>query len=378
MPVRARSSVVLPWSMWPAVPTTTVMRAVAERPPDRRRQVPVGPGSTVRRSKTTRRRSIRPMTAGSPAPQRRRASVGRSAWHRQPDRWQRLARAATPRRRSTRVPRPRRGARAKPRRAALRVRRRAPEPSAESRCIRHTGIVRRGDDPPGRARASRPRAASDHLVRTHRPSQRIAPHAPDQVRPADDESGLRSTDELVAAERDDVGARGQPFARHRLVRQAERARCRASAPEPRSSITIAPCSWASSATAAGSGVLDESRHREVRGMDPQHDRARRHGERRLRSPRRGSGSWSRPRSAALPPVRTISGIRTPPPISTSSPRDTTTPPRARPSRPRRRRPPRCCSSTIASSAPVKATRWSSGARNRGPRRPVSRSSSSMR
>ena len=44
-----------------------------------------------------------------------------------------------------------------------------------------------------------------------------------------------------------------------------------------------------------------------------------------------------------PARRTISGIRTPPPISTSSPRETATPPRARRARRRGRAPPRCCS-----------------------------------
>ena len=69
----------------------------------------------------------------------------------------------------------------------------------------------------------------------------------------------------------------------------------------------------------------------------------------------------------------MSGIRTPPPISTSSPRETATP---------RPRPARATANptaaallfvTSASSAPVSAIRCSSASRKRGPRRPLPRS-----
>ena len=67
------------------------------------------------------------------------------------------------------------------------------------------------------------------------------------------------------------------------------------------------------------GRLDEPRLREVRGVDAEHDGRPAVGERRLEVRRRASGSWC-PTSISRAPVRrTISGIRTPPPISTSSP-----------------------------------------------------------
>ena len=70
-------------------------------------------------------------------------------------------------------------------------------------------------------------------------------------------------------------------------------------------------------------------------------------------------------------------MRTPPPISTSSPRDTTTPPR--PASPTARAMAAALLLvTNASSPPVSATRWSSATRARGPRRPVERSSSRSR
>ena len=73
------------------------------------------------------------------------------------------------------------------------------------------------------------------------------------------------------------------------------------------------------------GRLDEPGLREVRRVDAQHDRrpARRRAAPRSRP--RASGSSSRPRSSRAPARRMISGMRTPPPISTSSPRETTTP-----------------------------------------------------
>ena len=158
-----------------------------------------------------------------PAPGAPRAAASAiAAAERQPDRRQGLAGQRPAADGRAQRPRPRRR-RAEPRRERL-------GPRAEL-------LGRRGDHPPdrdvassrdrpgtGRASPRRPAIVtlSGRMARASG-SRRIRA---DEVRPADDESGLRPADELVAAERDDVGARGQPLAGHRLVRQAVRAPCR--------------------------------------------------------------------------------------------------------------------------------------------------------
>ena len=226
-----------------------------------------------------------------------------------------------------------------------------------------------GDHPPDRDLADgqtgpvqperRGERGERRLVGSGRSSQRVLAQPGDEVGPTDDQAGLRTADELVAAERDDVGAGRQSLARRRLVGETERPR---SAAVPRSR---------------------GRRRRSPRDDEPARpapsDRAPR------RSPPAGSSRGGRGGPAArrrravraksatrvrfvvptstrrAPARRTISGIRTPPPISTSSPRDTTT------------RPPRPASPTAsasaaalllatrASSAPVSAMRCSSAA-----------------
>ncbi len=58
------------------------------------------------------------------------------------------------------------------------------------------------------------------LVDAQRALERILLEPANQVRAADDDAGLRSAEQLVAAERDEVGARGDRRAHGRLVRQA--------------------------------------------------------------------------------------------------------------------------------------------------------------
>ena len=75
IPVSARSSVVLPWSMWPAVPMTTVIRSRRpDGPDDRAARAASSAGSIVRRSSHTAPASTRAMTGGS-APRSRAASA---------------------------------------------------------------------------------------------------------------------------------------------------------------------------------------------------------------------------------------------------------------------------------------------------------------
>ena len=196
-------------------------------------------------------------------------------------------------------------------------------------------------------------------------------------RATDDEPGLRPADELVAGERHEVGAGGQPLARHRLVGQAERRRVEQGAGPEVVDDDRAVARGRASASAAGSGASTNPAWRSSRGG--------RGGRRRARPSASGvSKSAARVRfvvptsMSRAPARRTISGIRTPPPISTSSPRDTATPP-PRPASPRRaRRAAALLLVTSASSAPVRAMRWSSATAKRAPRRPVSRSSSRSR
>ena len=146
-----------------------------------------------------------------------------------------------------------------------------------------------------------------------------------------------------------------------------------SAPEPRSSTTIAPCACAVVASAAGSGASVNPSCRKFDGWTRRTSRA-------LPAASTSSKSATRvrfvvPTSTSFAPARrTISGMRTPPPISTSSPRLTATPPR--PASPTESASAAALFvTTSASSAPVSATRWSSASRYRRPRRPVARSSS---
>ena len=170
-------------------------------------------GSTVRRSSTTRPSSIRPMTGGVP---RRRSASRREA---EPpaiaspidgsvspgsDPPPTVARTSTT---STGTAPPTRSTR----------------PSARSR----RRFDRGRDHPPDRdvglgpagsvqAEGQRHRGHRQ-LVRSHRPRERVAPHPGDEVGPPDDEPGLRAADELVAAERHEVGAGRQPLGGERLV-----------------------------------------------------------------------------------------------------------------------------------------------------------------
>ena len=292
MPVSARSSVVLPWSMCPAVPMTTVTSDRVERP--------------ARRPRAERRRRARldgpqvehdaPVLDPPDDRRRRRAGaspssrVGRPAARSPRPTTQGLAgqRAAADRR--ARARRPRR------RRRAARATRLGPRAQRLGRRRDHPPDRDLGR-PPGPARYS-PRVAATrgqrHLVGSHRAGQRVAAHPRDQVGPPDDEPGLRPADQLVAAERDDVRAGRQALGRHRLVGQPERGRV-----EQRARAEVVDDDRAVAMGELGDrrrvGRLGEPGHREVR----RDGRAGRRGPgprpAAPRSPRRGSGWSSRPR-----------------------------------------------------------------------------------
>ena len=91
-------------------------------------------------------------------------------------------------------------------------------------------------------------------------------------------------------------------------------------------MTIAPWRWASSATAAGSGVSVNPDIVKFEGWTRRTARARPSASGASKSAARVR--FVVPTSISFAPARRMmSGIRTPPPISTSSPRETTTPPR---------------------------------------------------
>ena len=141
-------------------------------------------------------------------------------------------------------------------------------------------------------------------------------------------------------------------------------------------MTIAPWRWAMAATSIGSGISVKPVIVKFEGWTRRTALARPSASGASKSAARVR--FVVPTSISFAPARRmISGIRTPPPISTSSPRETTIP--DRPARPTARASAAALLFvTNASSAPVSATRCSSAVRTRAPRRPVSRSSSRSR
>ena len=226
MPVRARSRVVLPWSMWPAVPTTTVTRrrapaarrSRARRRPRRRR------GSTVRRSKHDRvvhdpgedRPASRPQRARGPASATRPATATPADGSVSPGSEPPPTVDSSSTTRAPSGP-PSAGDRGAPALAARDV---APRSSARpgSRVAARPGPVER---------EGRGDAGEDRLVRPDRARERVAPEPRDEVGPADDQPRLRPAHELVAAEQS-RGRRRPPAAPRASARgRARTPPCRA-------------------------------------------------------------------------------------------------------------------------------------------------------
>ena len=188
MPVRARRSVVLPWSMWPAVPTTTLIRAPGVTPAAGRcprsgaRSSRRGTRGTVRRSNTTSPSSTRARIRSGP---RRRAAAARDG---------EAAGTATPNDGSAwpgREPPPTGdrssttrdvGAGRRPDEQEPRIHSARARSSAGSRAIvRQTGMSSaRAPGPVDRERRGHP--GEDRLVGADRAGERVAPHPGDQVR----------------------------------------------------------------------------------------------------------------------------------------------------------------------------------------------------
>ena len=178
IPVSARSRVVLPWSMWPAVPTTMVTAIRPPRAPRRRRpSTHVLAGSTVRRSSRPRPSSIRPIAAGvaaeaaprSRAAERRRGRARpRAASRREANRRRRSTGASTTVARSPM---------AAPRRRSARL----ADASSGSRASARPGC-RSAPGPPDTAPSVAATPASVDLVGPYRPRERIAPDPRREVR----------------------------------------------------------------------------------------------------------------------------------------------------------------------------------------------------
>ena len=365
----------MPWSMCPAVPTTMVIPAPRparrERPQGRPRPVvgridrpqveqdgavldprhdrpdrPSAAGGRARRGRG-QSRPARPTRASRPAATRRR--------------WPRPSRSRTP------APGPRAGS------AASSASARRPSASGVAAIIRQTGmsVVARPARYSPRVAASA--ASVTFSGRTARASGSFRIRAIRSARPTMSPACGPPTS-LSPLNVTRSAPRRQPLARGRFVGQAEGGRLeQRPAPE----------------------VVDDDRAVRV-GEAGELDRVGRLHE---AGSARSSTGWTRrttvarpsasgasksaarvrlvvPTSTSRAPVRrTISGIRTPPPISTSSPRETATP--CLPASPTASATAAALLTvTSASSAPVSAMRCSSAARKRGPRRPASRSNSS--
>ena len=363
MPVSALSRLVLPWSMCPAVPMTTLRRASAavgsgiagQRRPDRRRQ-----GRVVGRARPSAGRAAPPRARPARRRPASRHGGGRAAVR--PG----GSTAHTARDGSTspgREPPPTVASTAATLCAALRPSRRSPRPASASSSTgaeiwRQTGMSRVAT--PARYSASvaataarttlsgRIARASGSLrrraTRSARPTMNPAWGPPTSLSP------LNVTRSAPSASRSlGIGSWASP-----------NAAVSSSAPLPRSSTTSAPSRCAAAARAGASGASTNPAWLKFDGWTRSTSRAR-------PSSRAASKSATRvrfvvPTSTSFAPARrTISGIRTPPPISTSSPRLTATPPR--PASPTASATAAALLVTIsASSAPVSATRCASASR----------------
>ena len=304
------------------------------RPGSRRSSASSSAGSIVRRSTMTSSRSIRPTTAGEPA-RSRAEDRRRPARERDAARRQRLARqrAAADRRLDLddadavdRLGDPPAPARSRA--------------STETAICRQTGISRTATparySPSVAATAARivlsgriARASGSRrsfATRSARPTTNPACGPPTSLSP------LNVTRSAPAASRSaGVGSWARP-----------NAAVSSSAPEPRSSTTIAPCACAAVGKRRGIGRLGEPLLPEVRRMDAEDEPAPCRQRAPPRSPRRGSGSSSRPRPASRRPAGRSPGSarrRRSRPARRGSPRRR----RDRPARPRARAPPRCSS-----------------------------------
>ena len=344
MPVRARSSVVLPWSMWPAVPTTTLTRrGPRSSVPHRVATAGEASGQQARRPPARRSagrtRARRPRCARAPGPDRaagaaaaRSGEATRTATPADGSTWPGSEPPPTALSSSTTsacgTRRPRRSADARAAQLVGRPRDRPPDRDvrARARPARYSPSVAAT---PARialsgriARASGSRRS--RAIRSARPTISPACGPPTSLSP------LNTTTSAPAASRSaGVGSWASP-----------KAAVSSSAPEPRSSMTSAPCRCASGGDLGQVRRLREAGDREVRRVDAQHELRAALGQRRLEVRRRASGSSCPPRPGGRRRGRSSPGSarrRRSPRARRATPR----PPRGGPrGRPRAAAPPR--------------------------------------
>ena len=286
MPVSAATSAVLPWSMWPAVPS---VRGVI------RRHSVVGERAAVEQHAGPRCDARRPPADRRPQRGRQRVAAVERAGE------ARRARAAAGRRRrpGPRVAHHRRRRAARPARSPARARR----PPARAAAAQHRHLAQR----PLRVAVELERRlerGQRQLVDPHRAGERVAPDALDRVGRADDHAGLRAAEQLVAREADHGRAGLDRL--DRAVGSSARSGRSSSWPEPRSSITGTPCSRGEVGELAERRGVREADDAEVRLVDAQ-DGAGLRPDRGLVVGEPACGWSCRPRPAARPTARARRG-----------------------------------------------------------------------
>ena len=300
-PVRARTSQVLPWSMWPAVPTVSGMREPRRRRRRARRRRACGSRAAAcrrGRSRSPAGRTRGAWARATPRPRRRRTASSASGS------------APPPTRRTVSSTSP-------PTAAASRSARARTTGGVLAEHPQHGHLAQRPLGVEVEQQRSLERGEAE-LVDAQRAVQRMPAQALDQVGAADDDSGLRAAEQLVAAEADEVGAGGERVPRRRLVGEVARAR---PSRDRRAAARRALAQRRRAPPAVGRSVKPTTRkfdwwtRRSSAVVGP--DRSARSRRTRVR--------FVVPTSTSVAPERaSTSGIRKPSPISISSPRETST------------------------------------------------------
>ena len=238
LPVSARTSHVLPWSMCPAVPTVsgivarTATRATSSTSSSRERAA-VEQQPAVADDADDRRLAD--------AQRRRELLLERAREARQLGERQRAAADARDRLLDLAA-----GERREPLRARARD-------AVVAQHAQHRDPLRRVEVERERPLERRER----ELVRAQRALERVAAQPLDEVGAPDDDPGLRPAEQLVAGEVDEIGAGRERLPRRRLVRDS----CRLRTPEPRSSTSGSSwrCATAASCASGGSSVKPTTR-----------------------------------------------------------------------------------------------------------------------
>ena len=289
LPVSARTSQVLPWSMWPAVPTVSGMRRDAPRRPRRPRR-----RSSVRQSSSSRpSRTIADDRRLAEAQRRRERLLDRAREARRARRA-----AARRRRRARRSPRPSPPtSRGEPLRARAHGRRAASREHAQHRDLAPRALRVEVE------RERRLERGERQLVGAQRALERVPAQALDEVGAADDDARLRAAEQLVAARsRRGRAPRGERCRARTARRSSGDERAGAEVVDERQPVRARDRARAR----ASVGLLGEADDAEVRLVHAQ-EHARSPARSRARSRRRACGWSCRPRRAARRSARARRG-----------------------------------------------------------------------